>query len=106
MMAERRRRFQLSFSLRTLLIVFTLLTCWLGWNIHRVRQREQAIQYITSLGGQVFYGPPEKPWKRVPMAWQLLGAKPVEHIFGRGAYYDDGDQEQLRVLFPEAQIQL
>ena len=96
-----RRRF--SFSLRTLLILFTVLAVWLGWNAHFVQQRDAAIKYITSNGGQVFYGTAKKPWKRMPITWRILGGKPVEYIGGGGNLHDEGDREQLRALFPEVE---
>ena len=99
------QRFKFSFSLRTFFILFTAFACWIGWNAYRVQQRNAAITYITSHGGQVFYKEPEKPWRQIPLGWRILGAKPVQQLYGAGSLHDPGDQEQLRRLFPEATIE-
>src|SRR6185295_19980991 len=46
--SPRRRWFR--FSLRTLLVVVTLLCVWLGWQIHAVRQRSAIIAELRATG--------------------------------------------------------
>jgi hypothetical protein len=78
---------------------------WLGWNASRLHQRHAAINYVISKGGQVFYGPRDKPWAQIPITWRLLGEKSVEQIYGGGHLQYEGDREYLRKLFPEATIE-
>ena len=34
----------LRFSLRTLFVVVTVIACWLGWNLHQVRERDRLLE--------------------------------------------------------------
>jgi hypothetical protein len=43
------------FSLRTLLILMTVLGVWLGFTVHRVRLQSRAVQAIEAAGGQIAY---------------------------------------------------
>ena len=88
----KRRRF--SFSLRTLFVVITVLTVWLGWNVYQVRKREMVRQYIVNSGqAGLVLGPPEKPWKSLPIMWRLLGVEPVQTLRLEGSVtYRRGSQ--------------
>jgi hypothetical protein len=72
------KRRWLRFSLRTLFVVVTVFACWLGWNVNRVRQRYELIEYLNSLDHQAS---PAPSWvvrcdeDRLPIGWQLLGAR-------------------------------
>jgi hypothetical protein len=46
---------RLRFSLKTLLIVVTLLALWLGYTAHRARQQEQVVEAILDVGGRVTF---------------------------------------------------
>jgi hypothetical protein len=37
-----------TFSLRTLFVLVTVLACWLGWNVHIVRQRQAHLAEIAA----------------------------------------------------------
>ena len=39
------------FSLRSLLVVVTVFCVWLGWEIHIVRGRQQALRWVKDRGG-------------------------------------------------------
>jgi hypothetical protein len=43
------------FSLRALLILFTVVTLWLGWWFNRTTEQRQAARAIQAVAGQVFY---------------------------------------------------
>jgi hypothetical protein len=51
-----------------------------------------------------YYGPPLRPWKSLPVMWRLLGTKPVTSISLKYVRLQDGDREQIRASFPEAEI--
>jgi hypothetical protein len=55
----RRRWFQ--FSLRSLLILITVLAVWLGLQVNRVNRQRRAVEAITELGGQFSYDYQRKP---------------------------------------------
>ena len=105
--SQGRARFRIRFSLKWLLITVTAFALWFGWNISQLRQRDAVEAFITAQGGTVTRGAlmvqPNRPWKRMPLSWRLLGAKPVQVIDARGIT-DEGDREQIRASFPEAEI--
>jgi hypothetical protein len=45
---RKRRRFQ--FSLRTLLIVFTVCAAWLAWHANRAHRQRTAVNAVIELG--------------------------------------------------------
>jgi hypothetical protein len=105
-MAEPRRNWRFRFTLRALLIAIAIFALWLGWNVRQVKQRQAAEKYILSKSNRIYYGLPEKPWRRsTPLVWRLLGAKPVQVIDlrVRGTFKQD-DIERIEALFPEADI--
>ena len=54
--APKSHRRWLRFSLRTLLVVFTLICIWLGVETSRVLRQKRAAATVQSLGGTVFLG--------------------------------------------------
>ena len=46
---------RLRFSLRTLLLLITASSVWLGWHIHATRRQEHAVKAILAYGGWVRY---------------------------------------------------
>jgi len=105
-MAEVHKKWRIRFTLRALLIAIAIFALWLGWNAHRVKQRQEAEKYILSKSNKIYYGPPEKPWRKsTPFVWTLFGAKPVQSLDLRfGGTFKQEDIELLRALFPEADI--
>jgi hypothetical protein len=100
-------RYRFRFSLKWLFIAVTAFSLWLGWSFSQLRQRDAVEAFITAQGGTVTRGAlmvqPYRPWKRMSLSWRLLGAKPVQIIDARGVT-DEGDREQIRASFPEAEI--
>ncbi len=50
-----RKRRWLRFSLRTFLVVVTLVCVWLGWKINSARKQKQAVEAIQAIGGTALY---------------------------------------------------
>jgi hypothetical protein len=104
------RRFR--FSLRTLFVVVTLIAVWLGWTLWRLRQREKVYLYLTSSAhfSHAFVMRPDElplaPWKRLPVTWRLLGAKPLSLTKLQRDRFSERDQRQIQSLFPEALVAL
>lgn len=48
-------RFRPRFSLRTLLLIFTVFAVWLGLIVSRAKKQKVAVDTITKLGGSVYY---------------------------------------------------
>jgi hypothetical protein len=103
--APKRRRFR--FSLRALLLVFVVLSLWLGWNYHQLRQRAWLAQFLSAQHKAGFtFGPPTRPWKRLPLTWRLMGTKSVQRIDAQDPYHRLSDEDRRRILasFPEADV--
>ncbi len=98
------------FTLRTLLVVVTLVGCGLGYEVNWIRRRHAAMPWIEahlecrgSLGQHYSPGPP-----RPPMAWwlQMLGEK-SEPALDLYQHEEDSDEEferkfsEAEHLFPE-----
>ena len=50
----RRRGFQ--FSLRSCLLLTTVICLWLGWQTEKQRRRREATRAVEALGGRVQFG--------------------------------------------------
>ena len=118
-----RRRMQ--FSLRTWLVLSTLLGAWLGWQAHQARQQRLGVQAIQVAGGWVYYdyqAVPSKPAVAGPptAAGFSGGQQPrgprwlrqiLEDDYFRTVecvvFYDDNDNAHARELaasFPNARL--
>src|SRR5581483_3744764 len=110
------RRFQ--FSLRTLLIVVTLLAIpcgWLGWQAKIVRDRKATWARISKSGGHdsalwsltTSQREPDRRGTGYPktVSWirRLLGDRPVNGIILPDTLPPD-DVEQILKIFPEAEM--
>ena len=51
----KRRPRWLRFSLRTLLVVMTVLCVWLGWKVNAARRQKEAVDAILKAGGTAIY---------------------------------------------------
>ena len=100
---RKRRWFQ--FSLRTLMIVVTLLAVpfgYVGWQAKIVRERRAELNRAIDGRQLVICGNGEVlviPWIRRTLGDQRVGA--IKVLTGT----DAAELERLRILFPEAEIQ-
>ena len=80
----------LRFSVRTSLLIVTLLCAWLGWRSYAAHQVTQAIAGIRTLGGEVQPSTPQETF----WAW-LLGSQRVTSIYFLGPTTSDADIEAI-----------
>jgi hypothetical protein len=92
------------FGIRFLFTMTTLVCVWLGFAVYRISERSAMRQFLTSRGDTVSLGSSQKPWKKMPLLWELLGAEPVSHINATSGGLTDEDRELIRKLFPEADV--
>ena len=90
-MAEpiKRRPRWLRFSLRTLLVVITVLCVWLGFKVNAARRQKEAVDAILKAGGTVFYDF-QRPANvvGVPVATEPPGARWLRRLLG-DEYFED-----------------
>ncbi len=55
MTAPKPRRRYLQFSLRTFLVLLTLVCVWFGWQVNRVNRQRKAVAWVLEMGGSVLY---------------------------------------------------
>ncbi|MGE0610517.1 MAG: Hint domain-containing protein [Pirellulales bacterium] len=105
-----------SFSLRTLLIVVTLLCCWLGWESSVVRERravrahyqaKSVIQFVTAAEYLQRYTPATKAVIEsavsVPLARRWMGDEAIQEVWYGGQLTED-DMALLKRVFPETEL--
>ncbi len=115
MSAKPRRWF--SFSLRTLLILITLVACWLGWESNVVRGRKQLMQdmelrqgvrILTAEAYSAYHDSrtPSEPIARVSMLRRWLGDKAIQEIEYVTGYHKLSQEDIARLTrtFPEAKV--
>jgi hypothetical protein len=99
------------FSLRTLFVVVTVFGIWLAWNANRVRERNNLVEYLTSLEHQPN---PVPTWvircepSRLPTVWRLVGAvKPawMTILLCNHALTDD-ELARAKSLLPDCEIEV
>ena len=100
------------FSLRTLLIVVTIIGIVLAWRAHElrlIRQRDKLITWImykgtdTYISSCTFSGPEEAPW-RVRLWGEWLSTPQIRVDEGKMKPDDQGRLQQIRELLTEVQI--
>jgi hypothetical protein len=110
-----RRMFR--FSLRTMLIVMTLLCCWLGWEASVVRERKSvrrelqgnyAFQFATADAWSKIPFPPAAapPRARIPIIRAWLGDEAIQQIWYIPTFqgYSEERHKRLTRVFPEAEF--
>jgi len=92
------RRFRFRFSLRTLLVLITLLACWLGYQTWRWREHDKAVATLVALGGEVSFA--KSAWVHA-----LTGEKPFKHVTAVNLHRVPATDEHLRMLtwFPRVE---
>lgn len=104
-MTAPRRRW--SFTLRTLFVAVTELCCWLGWQLHIVRERNAVKEMLrernVGLDGLpstvANASPPKISWDR-----QLLGDSTTAQIYVNGNAFSKDEVRRIRAAFPETTI--
>jgi hypothetical protein len=85
-------------------VVFTLVSCWIGYNVNWIGQRHAAMENVRSSSGCFYLAqgriPPPHPF---PTALRLLGEKPVRVLL-LGAGADSSQADSFHALFPEAAV--
>jgi hypothetical protein len=109
----RRRWFQ--FTLRTLFVVATAFGVWLGWERHRVAEREAVAQLVLARHGvidnsnegnadflvanyQLLVG--DKP-NRIPRIWLYMGARPIQRLMVPLGEFSLEERRRIKAAFPE-----
>jgi hypothetical protein len=95
--APKRRWFR--YSLRTLFVVVTVFGCWLGGNLHKIRQRDAVSEDFVSRGARFLCTDPES----MPFLWRFLGVQGV-HVIWLPDSFDHADQVRAERLFPESTV--
>ena len=100
-----------------LFVVVTAFGCWLGWNLHRVGQRQRLIDFISTDVGM--YPLEERPsvslpwlcivpdetYGALPVSWRLVGAKPLKkRILRHAVVLTADDVRRFEQLLPEVRI--
>lgn len=109
--AARRRPLRLQYSLRTLLVLITVVAVWLAIQVNRARKQQLAVQAIETVGGSVYYehefdqkGEFDQSRKPRAGAWarKMVGdeffRKVIEVRFPAGAKVTDADLRHLSSL--------
>jgi hypothetical protein len=113
-MEEKPKRRWRTFSIRTLLLLMIPIGCWLGWNLHQVRERQKLLKawethldyfgYFGWIDTDLVVGPPHWDSGKLPFCWELLGAKPVEILTLPAHQFSDSEADRIRRLFPETKV--
>lgn len=115
------KRRWLRFSLRTLLVVVTVLGVWMGRQLSWVRERDALLEEVLARGDAWIDDTPAH-WQtpaRMPLGWRLFGAQPLATIWILNKGFDKGETlvadeflmgsteaRRLRAAFPEAYIHI
>lgn len=111
-----RKRWWFRFSLRTLLVLMTLVGCWLGWQTGIVRERRALREklskglafhfvsvddHLKTLGPNL---PVDPPVAQVPRVRELLGDEAVQTVYYYEWHQDfsPATLKEVERLFPEA----
>ena len=89
------------FSLRTLLVVVTLVSIWLGWNWRTMKSRQQILESIQMAGGFTFN---VLGTAKISVIRNLLGDRPHEQIILPEDRFSTADVRHIESLFPEAGV--
>lgn len=94
-----RRRFR--FSLRTLLLVLTLVGCAAGWVAHGKLKANERIRFSEQHG--TMFQMPGDP-SNLPWSWKLFIDMPIATVWVSAGLFTEKDLERVQALFPEAEV--
>jgi len=101
--APPRRRFR--FSLRTLFVLVTVLSVWLGVQMKWIRDRHTALREARPF---VRFSPHTSGMFQVehaaPWSIRIFGEQPVNTILVHAGGGNDYSEDELKRLFPEARV--
>jgi hypothetical protein len=118
-MTEKPRRRRLRFGLRTLLVVMTVVCCWLAWESNVVRERRATRQELSAKGFHFVaadeyatFLPPALPGggkprvAKIPRVRAWLGDEAIQEVwyYAHGTGGLEAELERLKRVFPEAEI--
>jgi hypothetical protein len=108
------------FSLRTLLILITVVCCYLAYETSVVRHRRSELARLRSSwafnfttveevarrypGGPPSYFPPVKKPPSVSLVRQWLGDQPIQYIGYYSHMVSEAERQRVARIFPEAQM--
>lgn len=99
----RRRWFLPRFSLRTMFVVVTVFSLWLGWQAKIVRDRREMISDLQRQGIPFFSRTPFfKP--KIPIWRRWLGDQPIGAAGMRIDRLSSSKLAEFKRLFPEAEL--
>jgi hypothetical protein len=90
--------------LRTLFVLVTIVSLWLGWQFRHVQSRKETIKWFAASGAswrkhRTWNKPSQISWMR-----ELMGDVSVQSIhLWRGC--SQHDEQRVRAMFPEAEIE-
>ena len=99
------KRRWLSYSLRTMLLLVTLLCVWLGVQVNRANKQRRAVEAIEKLGGAVMYDCEERRYRPGGSGSKPPGPAWLRTLIGRD-YFDTVVQVDLVDLYDEDAIDI
>jgi hypothetical protein len=109
-MAKTIHRRWLRFSLRTLLVVVTLVCVWLAWQVSIVHSRRALLEHVTQRGGSYQFVADYNPFEaadRTPRELSYLRRVLRDELVGSIVLPGEstaGEIEEMRRAFPEALV--
>jgi hypothetical protein len=119
---KRRRWLSLQFSLRTLFIVVTVFSVWLGFELRNIKARKNALEWIEKhngiysstayshhqptrlpIGMTFSAAPPIAPAREISWVRKLLGDRTLQSI-GLPQGVSQTDRDRIQSQFPEATV--
>jgi hypothetical protein len=111
-MQEKPKRRWLRFSIRTLLIVLTIVCLWLGWQVNTVWQRRGLLNLITERGGAYLFVADSNPFEaadREPLELSYIQIRLRDELvrwIEVPQDFAERDLQRIRRAFPEAELRV
>jgi hypothetical protein len=107
------KRRWLRFSLRTMFVLITAVSIWLGWTVSVVRERKSVLGDmratpgfdVAPAGSTTYVGGPAPPTPTIPWLRKWLGDEAIESIWFPADHIPTAyEVRYLERLFPEATL--